>query len=188
MNSKEKLLLVTFEEIYEFGYYSSSIDKILKKAKLNKGTMYHYFKSKKELVLSVIDVHVAGYMDKKYGKILETNDNYISSMFKVLNNLDSFNFTYGCRLNSLVQELSHQDNDFKLSLERIYFSFEGTIQKVLQNAIINKEIKHNNVKDLAIYVVSVIEGALSSAKKSQDGKYFTCAIKQLEEYFTYLKT
>ncbi|PLY08037.1 MAG: hypothetical protein C0625_03565 [Arcobacter sp.] len=183
MTTKEKLLLVTFEEIYENGYYSTSVDKILKKAKMNKGSMYHYFKSKKELVLAVIDVHVFGYIDKKYSAILEVNDNYIETMFKVLKNRDSFNFTLGCRLNSLVQELSHHDKDFKIALEKVYVNFEDVIEKVLLKAEANNEINHPNIKQLAIYVVASIEGCLSTAKKSQDGEVFSNCIGQLEYYF-----
>ena len=54
-NPREKLLEVAFDEIYHNGYNGTSIDKILKKASMNKGSMYHFFKSKKELALVVIE-------------------------------------------------------------------------------------------------------------------------------------
>lgn len=187
MTTKEKLLAVTFEEIYENGYYSTSVDKILKKANMNKGSMYHYFKSKKELVLAVIDAHVFAYIDGKYSAILETNDNYIDSMFSVLKNRDSFNYTLGCRLNSLVQELSHHDKDFKEALEKVYVHFEDILYKVLVKASDNKEIEHPDLKQLAIYVVASIEGCLSTAKKSQDGEVFGSCMNQLEFYFEQIK-
>lgn len=185
--SKEHLLRVTFEEIYENGYYATSVDKILKKAEMNKGSMYHFFKSKKELVLGVIDAHVYAYIDKKYSAILNTQDNYIESMLKVLKDRGSFNFTCGCRLNSLVQELSHQDADFKVALEKVYFRFEEIIKEVLEKAIENKEISHPDVHALAIYVVASIEGCISTAKKSQDGTIFDNCIAQLEHYLKQLK-
>lgn len=187
MNTKEKLLLVTFEEIYVNGYYSTSIDKILKKASMNKGSMYHYFKSKKELVLAVIDAHVYNYINKKYSAILAVNDNYLEAMFNILKKKDTFNFTCGCRLNSLVQELSHQDEDFKIALERVYFRFEEILQEVLQKAVDNKEFNHPNIKSLSVYVVASIEGCLSSAKKSQDGDIYENCIGELEFYFKALK-
>lgn len=188
MTTKEKLLAVTFEEIYENGYYSTSVDKILKKANMNKGSMYHYFKSKKELVLAVIDAHVFGYIDRKYSAILDVEDNYIDSMFKVLRNRDSFNFTLGCRLNSLVQELSHHDQDFKNALEKVYVHFEDILYRVLLKAQENGEIEHPDIKQLAIYVVASIEGCLSTAKKSQDKEIFGGCMEQLEYYFEYIKT
>ena len=187
MTTKEKLLAVTFEEIYENGYYSTSVDKILKKANMNKGSMYHYFKSKKELVLAVIDAHVFGYIDKKYGAILDTNDDYIDSMFKVIKDRDSFNFTLGCRLNSLVQELSHHDKDFKEALEKVYFHFEDILYRVLLKAESNGEIKHPNIKQLSVFVVASIEGCLSTAKKSQDANIYGACIEQLEHYIDLIK-
>lgn len=187
MTTKERLLAVTFEEIYENGYYSTSVDKILKKAKMNKGSMYHYFKSKKELVLAVIDAHVFAYIDKKYGAILDTNDNYIDSMFKVVKNRDSFNFTLGCRLNSLVQELTHHDKDFKEALEKVYFHFEDILYRVLLKAEANGEIKHPDIKQLSIFVVAAIEGCISTAKKSQDAAIYAACIEQLEHYIDLLK-
>ena len=187
MTTKEKLLAVTFDKIYENGYYSTSVDRILKKAEMNKGSMYHFFKSKKELVLAVIEVHVFGYIDKKYSAILDTDDNYIDSMFNVLNNRDSFNFTFGCRLNSLVQELSHQDKDFKIALEKVYLHFEDIIYRVLLKAEENNEIEHPDLKQLSVYVVASIEGCLATAKKSQNGEIFSSCIDQLEFYFQQIR-
>ena len=38
-----------------YGYNATSVDAILKKAKVSKGSMYHHFKSKKELVLAMVE-------------------------------------------------------------------------------------------------------------------------------------
>lgn len=187
MTTKEKLLQVTFNEIYENGYYATSVDKILKKANMNKGSMYHFFKSKKELVLAVIDAHVYGYIDKKYSVMLDTNDNYVESIFSVLKNTASYNFIYGCRVDSLVQELSHQDVDFKIALEKVYFRFEEILELALTKARDNGEIEHPDIKQLAIFVVASIEGCLSSAQKSQDGCIFEKCIAQLEYYFEQIR-
>jgi len=187
MTTKEKLLQVTFDEIYENGYYATSVDKILKKANMNKGSMYHYFKGKKELVLAVIDAHVYQYIDKKYSSILNTKENYIDAMFRVLKDRETFNFTCGCRLNSLVQELSHQDIDFKIALEKVYYRFEEILEEVLVHAHKKGEIEHPNIKLLSVFVVASIEGCLSTAKKSQDGIIYTDCISQLEDYINKLK-
>ena len=185
--SKEHLLQITFDEIYENGYYATSVDKILKKAKMNKGSMYHFFKSKKELVLAVIDAHVYNYIDKKYSVILEANENHIGAIFGVLYNKESFNFMYGCRLNSLVQELSHQDADFKAALEKVYYRFEQILKEALQKAIDAGEIVHPNVDQLAVYSVASIEGCLSTAQKSQCGDIYCNCIEQLEYYYNQLR-
>ena len=187
MNTKSKLLKVAFDEIYQNGYSATSIDKILKKANMNKGSMYHFFKSKKELTLAIISVHINTYIEDKYASLLVLEDNIIDGLIELIKNKDKYNMTYGCRLNNLVQELSSKDEEFKKALEKVYFNFEEIIQTVLENAVKNKEIKHPNIKELAIFVVASIEGCLATAKKSNSSEIYVSCISQLAYYLNSLK-
>lgn len=187
MDTKSKLVKTAFNEIYENGYTATSIDKILKKAVMNKGSMYHFFKSKKELTLEVIKVHINNYIENKYSSLLLLEDNIIDSLIKLIKTKNQYNYTYGCRLNNLVQELSSKDEDFKIALEKVYFNFEKIMKTVLENAVKNKEISHPNINDLAIYVVASIEGCLATAKKSNSSDIYISCISQLEFYLNSLK-
>ena len=187
MDTKSKLLQAAFDEIYENGYTATSIDKILKKASMNKGSMYHFFKSKKELTLGVIDVHINNYIEDKYSVLLKLEVNIIDGLIELIKTKNKYNFTYGCRLNNLVQELSSKDEDFKMALEKVYFKFEQIIEEVLEKAALKNEIKHPNTKDLAIFVVASIEGCLSTAKKSNSSDIYLSCISQLEFYLNSLK-
>ena len=55
-----KLLIIykAFNLFYEHGFKTTSIDKIMKETALSKGAFYHYYKSKKELGLEVIQLKV----------------------------------------------------------------------------------------------------------------------------------
>ena len=186
-NSREKLLDVAFDEIYHNGYYSTSVDKILKAANMNKGSMYHYFKSKKELGLAVVKERVTDYIEDKYSVLLKYDSNIIEELLKLIKDRKNFDFVTGCKVNNLVQELSSKDAEFKSALEIIYFRFEQIIEEVLQKAILNNEIQHNDVKSLGIYVVASLEGCLITAKKSHDADMFQCCISQLELFLNSLK-
>lgn len=186
-SSRDKLLDIAFEEIYTNGYHATSIDKILKKASMNKGSMYHFFKSKKELTLSVINERINLYIEEKYTVLFEYEENIIEELIKLIKKRDNFNFVSGCKLNNFVQELSSGDKDFKLALEKVYFRFEEIIEQVLQKACDNNEISHNDVKSLSLYVVASIEGCLGTAKKSQNAEIFETCISQLELFLNSLK-
>jgi TetR/AcrR family transcriptional repressor of nem operon len=186
-NSREKLVDVAFDVIYHNGYYSTSVDKILKAANMNKGSMYHYFKSKKELGLAVVKERVSDYIEDKYSVLLKYDSNIIEELLKLIKDRKNFDFVTGCKVNNLVQELSGRDNEFKSALEIIYFRFEEIIEEVLQKAILNNEIQHNDVKSLGIYVVASLEGCLITAKKSHDADMFQCCISQLEFFLNSLK-
>ena len=187
MTSRELLLQIAYDEIYQNGYQATSVDKILKKANMNKGSMYHFFKSKKELTLAMIDEHVGKYIDIKYGIVLESKENYVDAIMKVFREREQYSILCGCRLNNLVQELSHKDEDFKKALEKIYFRFEQILEQAFQKAIDAGEIKHSNPKVLASFSVASLEGCMATAKKSQDTSYFFPCIDELENYLNSLK-
>ncbi len=186
-NPREKLLEVAFNEIYQNGYTATSIDKILKQASMNKGSMYHFFKSKKELGIAVVNEKINFYIENKYGVLLKYEKNICEEMLKLIKDRNKFDFVCGCKLNNLMQELSPLDKDFKEALEKVYLRFENIIEEVLTKAIKNGEIKHDNPKTLSMFVVASIEGCLGTAKKSQDGDIFQTCISQLELFINSLK-
>lgn len=180
--TKEKLLDITFNEIYHNGYHPTSIDKILKKANASKSSMYYFFKSKKELVQNVIDYKLLKYIEQKYS-ILETKEeNFIDEILFVINDREDFDFNCGCKLNNLVQELSYIDKDFKDSLEKVYLRFENIFEEVLKKAVLKKEIVLDNPKELAIFIVASIEGCIATAKKSQNSELYQPCISHLNKY------
>ncbi|KAB7881178.1 TetR/AcrR family transcriptional regulator [Poseidonibacter ostreae] len=187
MDIRQKILDKAFEEIHKSGYEAASINKILKDVGVNKGSMYHYFKSKRELTLTMIKENLNNYIEQKYGVILEVKENYIQEILKVFRKSSNQSVCNGCRLNNLVQELSHRDNDFKVELEKIYIRFEEIIEEAIIKAIENKEIFHPNPKRLSIYLVASLEGSVATAKKSQDFEIYNECIDEIENYLNSLK-
>jgi len=93
--TKEKLLDITFEEVYIHGYNATSVDAILKKAKVPKGSMYHHFKGKKELVLAMVKERLFPKMDMCFNYEIKDNSTVTDSIkftfLTVQNSLSSFN-------------------------------------------------------------------------------------------------
>ncbi|MFC2152655.1 TetR/AcrR family transcriptional regulator [Bacteroidota bacterium] len=50
MNKREQILQTTLELISENGFHGTSISHLIKKSNVAAGTIYHYFKSKEELI------------------------------------------------------------------------------------------------------------------------------------------
>lgn len=186
MDIRQKILDKAFEEIHKSGYEAASINKILKDVGVNKGSMYHYFKSKRELTLTMIKENLNNYIEQKYGVILDAKENYIQEILKTFRQSTSQGVCKGCRLNNLVQELSHRDNDFKVELEKIYIKFEEIIEEAIIRAIENKEIIHSNPKRLSIYLVASLEGCVATAKKSQNFEIYNECVDEIENYLNSL--
>lgn len=181
LNTKEKLLITTYNEVYKNGYHATGLTHILQKANINKGSMYHIYKSKKEMMLDVINTIMKDNLEQRYQSLYMAKNNIIKELITIIKDKNNINFKYGCSLNNLIQELSSCDEDFKLALEQLYLNLENIIQDALNKAIILKEIKPCHSKNKSMYIVALIEGALITAKKSQDINHYYIVINQLEK-------
>ena len=55
-DKKNNILMAAVKVLTNKGYYSSTMDDIVAESKMSKGAIYHYYSSKKEVYLAVIDM------------------------------------------------------------------------------------------------------------------------------------
>lgn len=63
---KKKIIDICVEEFAENGYENSSTNTIIKKAGISKGILFHYFGSKKNLFLYILDYVIYYYLSEFY--------------------------------------------------------------------------------------------------------------------------
>lgn len=170
-DTKDLLLEITFDEVYTYGYQGASVLKILEKAGLNKGSLYHYFKNKKELVLAAIDIKSEEIFGQKYKEVLEGGTPYLENFEKMLITMYEF-APRGCPLANLIQEMSNNDEEFDILLRNKYQALKNIIEEILKKAVENSELKTSNISDLSLFLLSGIEGAILSAKTFKDKQMF----------------
>ena len=124
-NTRELLLDSAFQTFYKQGFQGANIATILNDVGINKGSMYHFFKSKKELGLAVVKERIEQKLIRKYTEILE-NDESVKNLFTTLRSATE-TLPYGCPLNKMSQEMVYIDETFKTSLSEVYISFEKLI-------------------------------------------------------------
>ena len=163
ISTRDKILNSAHKLFYERGFNGTSIDDILKDAGLNKGSLYHLFKGKKEVLLAVIAERIAYNLEQKY-KGVATVENPLQYLKHKLLTTDNFDFKHGCALNNLVQEMSPVDADIAKALLKVYNDLEHYYFLALREESMNDEEK----KSLAKMMVATIEGAIMAAKAAQD--------------------
>ena len=87
---KEEIILIGAELIHEHGYHNVGIKKILDVAQIPKGSFYHYFKSKEDLALCIIDFHINRTKDM-FGSIDKTKEGlkvFFDMFFNMLRSMD----------------------------------------------------------------------------------------------------
>lgn len=187
--TREKLLDITFEEVYIHGYAATSVDAILSKAKVPKGSMYHHFKSKKELVLAMIQERLFVKMDmffqyeKQVGQtVLESFRNTFVSISK-----NRMLITYGCPLYRLMVELSSVDTEFDALLTFKAIEMQKGIRSLLQVGVESGEFDNSlDIESFSGFMLSSVWGILSLSPALSSSKNFIAQsryiLKELEHY------
>jgi len=163
-DTRELLLDSAYASFYKYGYQGANIAAILKEVGINKGSMYHFFKSKKALALAVIKERIERNLVAKYEAVL-AKEHTLASLFDTLREATQ-TLNYGCPLNKMSQEMVYIDEDFKALLSGVYESFENVIEKILIKA------KIADASQKAKLVIATYEGALMCYHLNQNKAQF----------------
>jgi TetR/AcrR family transcriptional repressor of nem operon len=151
------------------GYNNTGIKEILDKADVPKGSFYHYFKSKEDLALNILDYH-ASIINNIFAYAIEENkDNpflalrcFFEVFHKKFEELDYFG---GCPLGNLSQELSDTEENIRIKVDTIFNNIVEKIAVLLEKAkdmeIIDFKV---DSRDYAQFIFNSWEGAILRAK------------------------
>jgi len=163
ITSRDKLLDVTFEEVYRYGYGGASTATILKKAGVPRGSMYHHFPSKKEMVLAMIEERLIPKVRKFFSFKVKKNMTALSlielTFVKISKN--KMLITYGCPLHRLMFEMDSLDSDIALACSNEFKALSLNFQKILKHGMKDGSIKPCDAKKMADFILPSSWGILS---------------------------
>ena len=184
--TREKILDAVFKLVYINGYNGTSMAMILKECGIPKGSLYHFFKSKKEMVLAVVRERIAPRMDEFYALdevVGESGvDTIITAMLRVTKK--DVLVSYGCPLNRLNQEMSPVDADFEVAINAIYEKLKAKIVLLLENSKLQEGVDSSS---LAEFIIAGVWGALSLSPEQSSKKRYLASINHLIIYLKSLK-
>lgn len=141
------------------GYDQTRMDDIVEKAQLSKGAIYWYYKSKKDIYLSLIDYwfneYSAGVLKSLEDK--DSSSEQLKSLFEYFvdqfdQNPDTF------KIMVEFWRTSGLDVDFNNKLQEIYSQFLEYIIDIIKNGIESGEFKEVDPRITALSILINIEG------------------------------
>ena len=141
------------------GYDQARMDDIVEKAQLSKGAIYWYYKSKKDIYLSLIDYwfneYSAGVLKSLEDK--DSSSEQLKSLFEYFvdqfdKNPDTF------KIMVEFWRTSGLDVDFNNKLQEIYSQFLEYIIDIIKNGIDSGEFKEVDPRITALSILINIEG------------------------------
>ena len=160
------------ELLTERGFLSTGIEEILSRVGVPKGSFYHYFKSKQDFGVAVIENYVAFY-DEKMTLIFD--DASRSPLRRIQRFVDEgksgmirYAFRRGCLIGNMGQELAGLNDDFRQRLEAVLLAWEARLKVCLDLAVSAGEMPRTaDTAALANFFWIGWEGAILRAKLTQ---------------------
>ena len=167
--TRDKLIESGAQLISQQGYNATGINAVLKTCGVPKGSFYHYFASKEDFGLAVIERFATTY-DASLVTLLEDSNTpplerlrrYFASGRDYMHECDH---ATGCLIGNLGQELSGQSDTFRDALNLVFQRWEQRLVRCLQDAQANGDIAvHTAPEALASFILTGWEGAILRAK------------------------
>lgn len=166
MTKKDEIIAIAADLVHEYGYNNIGIKKILDEADIPKGSFYHYFKSKEDLALSVIEFHIEN--TKKLFDQVDRSIDGLNDFFNIFfKRLEGMEYKKGCPIGNLILELADLKESYREKLLEWLEFLEHEITEVLKESEL--QIK-TNPKELASFIISSFEGAIMKAKVQKTRK------------------
>ena len=168
-SARDKIIATGVEMVAISGFNATGIESVLKAAGVPKGSFYHHFGSKENFGIEVINLFAERYAQKLHTffddqsiEPLERIRNYLENSIE---HLTQENFSKGCLIGNLGQELADQNERFRDRLAEIFCDwlniFADCLHQAQQAGTLNPRL---NAQQLASFLLSGWEGAILRAK------------------------
>jgi TetR/AcrR family transcriptional repressor of nem operon len=161
--------------IVEKGYNNTGIQEVLQDVGVPKGSFYHFFKSKEDFGLAIINYDAA-----IHARVVEQylSDTTLSPLSRIksyfenkLSEYESLHYREGCLLGNLSQEMADQNERFRVRLQVVMTQWRDRVAQCVQEAQAAGEISSRwQAHDLAEYCLNSWEGALLQMKLTKTDK------------------
>lgn len=168
-DTRNHIIQTGAELIGQKGFGSTGINAVLTAAGVPKGSFYHYFASKNDFGLAVIDTFAEEYDAKLEAILKDTTRSCVERLqayFDIgLEAMASCELTRGCLIGNLGQELAGQNEAFRKRLDTVFHSWEKRFEQCIEEAQQAGDVDASvNPADAASLLLSGWEGAILRAK------------------------
>ncbi len=178
-DARDRILSAAVELIHQRGYASVSVSDICNEAGLKKGSFYHFFPSKLELVLETLE-HFAANQRAAVKSMMQSDGtarDKLSAMFDQASKGMSAcaaksGEIRGCPIGNLALEMAHREPAIQAKLREVFTQWRAGVESVLQAGIAAGEFHMEEPRVVAESLIALLEGSILLAKATNDPSVF----------------
>ncbi len=176
LDTRQRILSTARELFHGNNYADIGIKQICEAAKVQKGSFYHFFPSKRDLALAVIDNMAE---DWAHGFVHEAFDQNLPPMERLDYLIDAAYYWQkaakdiegrmpGCLFGNLVLEVSTRDDVLRAKLSAVFDKTKSRFEQTLIEAVETGAISALDTDLTADAMLSYLEGMILLAKSRND--------------------
>jgi len=174
-DAQEKLLQVAFDLIWNNSYGAVSVDQICERARVNKGSFYHFFPSKADLAVAAYEEHwreKQPELDRIFSpqvSPLERLERWCQYIYdRQQQKAEKYGHVCGCPYASIGAELATQDEKIRAKAQELVERNIRYVESALREAQRQGLVSIDDPKVAAERVYSVALGMVLHAKVRND--------------------
>lgn len=189
ITAKQKVIEAAQELMTSNGYSATTVDEIISRAGVSKGSVYHAFKSKEELAITALEDYERKGWDivsqGSYTKVEDPIDRAMAFVEHVKKKAPQL-WEHGCLLGSISLEVVDRHPALHDRIDELFEGFEDNLAQVFTPALAAAGVKKPTGKEVARHMLAVIEGGIITAKSHRQPKYLLEALKHFQQYLQLL--
>ncbi|MBS0298109.1 MAG: TetR/AcrR family transcriptional regulator [Proteobacteria bacterium] len=189
-STRDRLVFTALRLFGEKGYGSTSVADILREADANSGSLYHFFPTKQDLLIAVLEAYRDGIEPMLLAPAWEGVADPLERVFALLARyrqaLEMTACLYGCPIGSLALELHEPDPPVR---ELLAINFEGWVRHVRGcfEGARERLPAGADPEKLARLTLTIMEGGVMQSRTYRSLDAFDTGVELLRDYLNRLE-
>jgi AcrR family transcriptional regulator len=188
--TKARIVEHAMRLFWEHGYERTAIADIIAAAGVRSGSLYHFFATKEEVLIAVLEAYLDGLAPQVMDPAFAASDDPVERVFAVMAGyrraIVSTDFRYRCPIGSLALEMQNASERARELVNRNFEQWRAAIAGCVRDAAprLRDDVDPDS---LASFVLTVMEGGVMQATAERDIARFDDSVRHLRSYFDSLK-
>ena len=189
-STRDRLVEAARTLFWKHGDSSTGIAQILKEADAGSGSLYYFFPTKEDLLLAVLEWYRENLWSAVVQPVFDRVTDPIERIFGILDGyrrgLLMTSYQHGCPIGNLALELADSHPAARRLLAVNFTGWRKAIEQCLAESA-ERLPETLDRAQLALFVLTTMEGAVMLARAYQDIEPYDAAVTQLRDYFDRLR-